>query len=211
VKSSNQEAPGRVEKPISQASCLEAKEASKSGELPELTEAELESLLARCRLKKEQNLLTAANKGDVACVQSAAKKLELSIGTCIYLHMTVGGVQVAAMVDTGSQSTIIAWSFLHQIARKCRDEGSDLPELSMPTVRLFGKDGQEGGHELVITAQVDLVLSADGKTVTVPVFVQPCSTQECLLGMNAVPLLGLAFLDNKGEPLHTVPECVSLM
>ncbi len=51
----------------SRNSCLKAEEASQSHE--ELTEEELESLLAKCRLQKEQTILAEANKGDVACLQ----------------------------------------------------------------------------------------------------------------------------------------------
>ena len=72
-----------------------------------------------------------------------------------------------------------------------------------PTARLCGKDGQGGGCELLLTAQVDILLQADGKSSVVPVFVQPESAQECLLGMNAAPLFGLTFLDSTGKPLRT--------
>ena len=55
--------------------------------------------------------------------------------------------------------------------------GQELPKLELPTVRLYGKDGQKGGHELCITAQVSLPFQLRDKLVTVPVFVQPASTQ----------------------------------
>ena len=42
------------------------------------------------------------------------------------------------------------------------------------------------------------------RTVTVPVFVQPNSSQRCLLGMNAIPLLGLQVTHcDDGRPLLT--------
>ena len=34
-------------------------------------------------------------------------------------------------------------------------------------------------------------------------FIQPDSTQDCLIGMNVAPALGLSFLDNRGKPLRT--------
>ena len=48
-------------------------------------------------------------------------------------------------------------------------------------------------------------MEVDGKSVRVPVFVQPHSDQKCLLGMNACPALGVSFTDGKGAPLkeHT--------
>ena len=72
----------------------------------------------------------------------------------------------------------------------------------MPTVRLYGKDGPNGAHQLRITAQVDLLIKANGETITLPVFVQPDSSQECLLGTNAAIPLGFKFTDGKGKPLR---------
>ena len=39
----------------------------------------------------------------------------------------------------------------------------------------------------------------NGETVTVPVFVQPDSTQECPLGANASISLGFKFINGKGR------------
>ena len=57
--------------------------------------------------------------------------------------------------------------------------------------RLYGKDGKKGGKELRITAQVTLTFTLDGQSANVPVFVQPDSSQDCLLGTNAMPFLGI--------------------
>jgi hypothetical protein len=38
-----------------------------------------------------------------------------------------------------------------------KSDGKPLPEFSLPSMQLFGKDG----HEIKITAQVDLQLQAD--------------------------------------------------
>ena len=84
------------------------------------------------------------------------------------------------------------------MAQQMKSDGKLLPELPIPSVRLFGKDGR---HEIKITAQVDLQIQAGGKEVTIPVFVQPNSSQDCLLGTNASIPLGLQFLDSKGKPL----------
>ena len=37
-------------------------------------------------------------------------------------------------------------------------------------------------------------LAVDGKSTTVPVFVQPDSEQECLLGSNVLPALGISIV-----------------
>ena len=76
----------------------------------------------------------------------------------------------------------ISRSLLHRVARQGRCDGSRPLELEMPTARLYGKDGPSGASQLPITAQVDLRIQMNGETVTVPVFVQPDSTQDCLLG-----------------------------
>ena len=71
---------------------------------------------------------------------------------------------------------------------------------------MYGKDGPKGGPELLVTAETNLTLMVDGETVLIPVFIQPVSSQACLLGMNAAQPLGLLFLDNKGKPLRTTSK-----
>ena len=41
--------------------------------------------------------------------------------------MLTEGVQVSALVDTGSQTTIIAHTVLHEIGRHLREQGKPLP------------------------------------------------------------------------------------
>ena len=41
----------------------------------------------------------------------------------------------------------------------------------------------------------------EGESVNVLVFVQPDSEQPCLLGMNAIPSLGITVLRHTGEPI----------
>ena len=52
---------------------------------------------------------------------------------------------------------------------------------------------------LDITAKVILTIGAGDKA---PMFIQSDSQQPCLLGMNAAPALGLAFLDARGVALR---------
>ncbi len=72
--------------------------------------------------------------------------------------------------------------------------------MEIPTVRLYGKGGADGRRELVITAQVPLQFTLGDRSVSVPVFVQPDSEQTCLLGINAIPALGIDVTWNKGNP-----------
>jgi len=111
------------------------------------------------------------------------------------------GGNVEALLDTGSQSTIISRSMLHEIGQHARSKGQPLPTLERPTVRLFGKDGAGGGRELIITAQLQADIEADGESTSVTVFVQPDSEQKCLLGMNVLPDLGLSITRANGEPI----------
>ena len=73
-------------------------------------------------------------------------------------------------------------------------------------MRLYGKDGPKGRNRLRASAQVDLPVKAGGKTVSVPMFVQPDSTQDCLLGTNASLPLGFKFVDGNERPLRCSVE-----
>lgn len=77
-------------------------------------------------------------------------------------------------------------------------QGKTMPPLGLPSPPLYGKSGST----LEITAMVDLTFSADGFEVTVPVFIQPDSAQDCLLGMNTLPQLGVKVHRANGEPLQ---------
>ena len=83
-------------------------------------------------------------------------------------------------IDTGSQSTIISRAFLHKVFAHMRKSGETPPRLEEPCTKFKGKSG----NPILITAQVPLTLSVEGKVTSVPVFVQPDSEQECLLGSN---------------------------
>ena len=180
--------------------------AVESHEKPEqFTVAELEKLLSQRRLQEEQETLskTSSSNSTVTTPETVNK----AVGDTVYLDVLMEDVPVRAMVDTGAQSTIISRSMLHEIAHQSQADGRPPPTLSEPSVRLFGKDGKGGGRELIITAELKVTLKADGESVTVTVFVQPNSEQKCLLGMNAIPLLGISMSRINGEPLIT--NCAS--
>ena len=131
-----------------------------------------------------------------------------AVGPLLELEVCIEGVPIIAMVDTGAQSTIISRSTLHAVTERLRQQGRSLPELEIPSVRLYGKDGERGGKALPITAQLSLTFSVDSKSVTVPVFVQPDSEQACLLGVNAIPLLSISVIRCNGKSIlsHAPPE-----
>ena len=64
----------------------------------------------------------------------------------------------------------------------------------------------QGGHPLNVTAQVLFTLAVDGRSTTVPVFVQPDSEQECLLGSNVLLSLGITVTRANGEALTVSGE-----
>ena len=72
-------------------------------------------------------------------------------------------------------------------------------------MKLHGKDGRSKNQPLNTTAEVVLKVAADGKTTSVPIFVQPDSEQPCLLGMNVISTLGIKILRSNGKPLMEQP------
>ena len=169
----------------------------------ELSDAQLKNVLSKWRLVQEQALLSSVSDdhADALLVTGPAAQ---AVSQVLSLEVLIEGVPVTAVVDTGAQSTIIARSTLHKVGRHILKNGGKLPTLEKPTVRLYGKDGRKGGRELTITAQLPLSFSVDGKSVHVPVFVQPDSEQPCLLGMNAISSLGMHVLRANGEPILPV-------
>ena len=208
VKTKKQwEAPGRESKersaPKSSCSAVLESVVSEGHTKPssELSTQQLRELLAQRQLQDEQNMLDSGTNVVNADTIGVKEEGPKAVGPTLFLKVQVGGVPVEAMVDTGSQSTIISRSLLHKIGRCRKSKGEPLPALEKPTARLFGKDGEGGGKELTITAQIEVDIEADGECVRVPVFVQPQSGQECLLGMNVIPALGLVITRANGEAL----------
>ena len=211
VKTKKQwEAPGRGSKersaPKSSCSAVLESVVSESDTKPvsssgELSTKQLRELLTQRQLQDEQNMLDSGTNVVNADTIGVKEEGPKAVGPTLFLKVQVGGVPVEAMVDTGSQSTIISRSLLHKIGRCRKSKGKPLPALEKPTARLFGKDGEGGGKELTITAQIEVDIEADGECVRVPVFVQPQSGQECLLGMNVIPALGLVITRANGEAL----------
>ena len=217
-KPRRQEAPGQSRGPLvskpSRNAVVEFKESTESMISPEcLSIQELQDLLAQQQLREEQKLLDS-NVSVIVVRTNAVTATEndeslKAVGPSVYLSVRIGGVMMDAMVDTGAQSTIISRSLLHKVGQHMKSRGQSLPVLERPTARLFGKDGKGGGRELTITAQLQVKVEADGESVCVPVFVQPQSEQDCLLGMNVLPALGLAITRANGESLISKHEASS--
>ena len=160
-----------------------------------MSDQQLEAIVSSRLCSNEQGLLDSTSvhlgivhtQGSTQARGATLEQLDVKIEE---------GVKVEAMVDTGAQSSIISRLVLHKVGIHMK---KPVPKLEP---KLFGKDRRVGSHELNITAQVTLTVEADGVSIPVVLFVQPDSSQACLLGMNAAPAVGLRFLDAKGQPLR---------
>ena len=98
-----------------------------------LSDEQLEDILRHRKCQKEQGLLSSA---DVHVGTVFAKGLPLAVGPTLELDVSIDSVQVAAMVDTGSQSSIISRSLLHRVGQQLRKQGKPVPKLQPASVRL---------------------------------------------------------------------------
>ena len=151
--------------------------------LEQMTDEQLEDILAKRKLEREQELLQAAVQVDVV---HDKESLSGAVGPVMSLKVKIEGVEVDAMVDTGSQSTVISCSMLHKIRWHLKSQGKIFPKLSRPHLQLYGKGGKDDTSQLNITAETIVAIEADGHQVNTPVFVQPASEQLCLLGTNEI-------------------------
>jgi len=110
------------------------------------------------------------------------------VGPNLLLALQIEGVQVSALVDTGSQSTIISHQVLHDIGKHLHSQGKPLPQLEKPSARLYGKDGQKGNRPLNITTQVTLNLWADGgRLVYLCLYSRTVNSPVCWVQMQLCP------------------------
>ena len=65
--------------------------------------------------------------------------VEGAVGPTLMLELSVEGLQVAAVVDTASNSLIISRSMLHEIKQHLQAQGKPMPQLELPCVPLYGK------------------------------------------------------------------------
>ena len=101
------EAPGRSQSASSTAGVVAA----------DLTEDELERLIAEKRLEKEGALMTSSNN-TINCTSDGKAGV---IGSVLEVEMEIEGVSVKALLDTGAQSTIISRSTLHAIVKHLQE------------------------------------------------------------------------------------------
>ena len=163
----------------------------------DLTEQELERLLAERRLQRERGSVTNPEVSHANTITATAAHAK-AVGAALETDVSIEGVSVRCLIDTGAQSTIISRATLRKVAQLLKLQGRPPPSLELPRVKLLGK-GKGDYRELTITAQVDLTYMLDGRSAIIPTFIQPDSEQDCLLGANALPLLGITVSRSNGD------------
>ena len=93
----------------------------------DLTEEELERLLAEKRLTREQSLITNGESSRTNTI-IASETCTCAVGSTLEVDIATEGVSVRALIDTGAQSTIISRATLHKVAQRLKQQGS--PPLS---------------------------------------------------------------------------------
>ena len=111
-------------------------------------------MLAEKRLQKETRL--AVGESTIRHVTTVEKAK--AVGPTFWLNVTVEGIPMDAILDSGSESTIISRHLLHQVFRHRGQLGVPEPKLKVPSVKRYGKDGKVPGKELLITAETTLIL-----------------------------------------------------
>ena len=160
TKADRSEAPGKhSSKPTISTATVGVSEASLDPTplFDGFSDEQLEAALTARRCSKEQSLLCNSEISTVIAQGNAS-----AVGPTLVLEVSIEGVLVPSMVDTGSQCSIISRNMLQSIGKHLKGQGKDWPKLQPASAKLYGKDGKTGGHELDITAQVTFTVEADG-------------------------------------------------
>ena len=114
--------------------------------LKSLSDQQLEGVLAARHCAKEQSLL---DNDQVNVSTVLGDGVAPVIGPTLELDISIEGVEVAAMVDTGAQSSIISRSTLLKVGRHLRALGKPVPKLqpasgvSVPVVLFVQPDSRQ--------------------------------------------------------------------
>ena len=103
---SKQEAPGRAA-PSDGSKAASVKTVESIPAEDEFTEAQLEDMLAKCRLRNEQKELGNAY-ANTCTITTESKESSQVVGPTLFLDLEIEGVPVEAVVDCGSPATIIS-------------------------------------------------------------------------------------------------------
>ena len=140
---SKQEAPGRAA-PGDGSKAASVKTVESIPAEDEFTEAQLEDMLAKCRLRNEQKELGNAY-ANTCTITTESRESSQVVGPTL------------AVVDCGSPATIVSRSMLHEIARSLRRAGKPSPQMCKPSIKVYGKDGKKSGMSLCALLSLKLL------------------------------------------------------
>ena len=120
-------------------------------------------MLARYKLRNKQEHVGNAYTNTRTVTTESDNNVNQVVWPTLFLDMEIKGVPVEAVVDSESPATIISRSMLHKIARNLQHSGKPIPEMSKPSIKVYGKDGKNDRNELVCTALLEVTVHADGK------------------------------------------------
>lgn len=72
-----------------------------------------------------------------------AKEQAGVVGPLLKVEVGIAGVPLTALLDTGTQSTIISRETLLSVVGHLRRGGEQVLEQELPSARLFSKDGEK--------------------------------------------------------------------
>ena len=170
-----------------------------------LTEAQLEELLAECCLHKEQGLLEN-DSVRMHAVTTKTRWISDLVGPTVLLGVEIEGVHIEAVVDPGSQSTIISRETLHAIGRSLHHAGTLCLSWARQHLSCLGRMVRKMVMSWLSLPNSKRQICADEQNACAPVLVQPNSEQDCLLGINAIPLLALSLLRASGHSFRTTAQ-----
>jgi len=116
-----------------------------------------------------------SHTGDITTVTGA-------LGPLFHATVSMEGIPIRRLVDSGSSATIISYNVFEKIGKAAKIPAS---ELHQPNVIL--RDYSQ--RTIPVGASVNLTVSFQGHSVTVPVYIRPVDTSQCescLLGTNVV-------------------------
>ena len=134
-----------------------------------------------------------SHTGDITAVTGA-------LGPLFYATVSIEGIPVRGLVDSGSSATIISYNVFQKFGQTAKIPAS---ELQQPDVIL--RDYSQ--RTIPVGASVKLTVSFQGQSITVPVYIQPVDISQCescLLGTNVVIPLKLV-TPHSSLITHTFP------
>ena len=169
---------------------------------PELeTKMILERIAMLQKQLKEKQVTVAMEKASVNGVSFSDEMTPTKLGPAVYSEVTVNGVNVTALIDTGSPVSIMSLKKAVQILALRKGEFSSpqkwketmIAQFQTPTVTLRSYSGDA----LNVVAQLPMILGQGDQEVSSVVLIQKDAPQDLLIGTDLQPALGFVFTVRK--------------